>query len=191
MKGFSQNLNSQIPCLVQGERVVESYQTLVDILISALVIYVASIVYAKLVGLRSYAKISTPDFAMTVAIGSMIATTTLSKNVSAVEGCIGVAIIFALQYIFSKARQSAIPFTPWLENKPLLLMLRGEFMARNMKVCRVTKADLISKLRENNVKDLKSVNAVVFETTGDISIIHGHDVWEESFLDDVKGYEKE
>lgn len=43
----------------------------------------------------------------------------------------------------------------------------------NMRKARVTESDLWSKLREANVLNLNQVRAVVFEATGDISVLHG------------------
>ena len=42
----------------------------------------------------------------------------------------------------------------------------------NLKKARVTESDLRSKLREANVLDLSQVRAVIFEATGDISVLH-------------------
>jgi uncharacterized membrane protein YcaP (DUF421 family) len=49
----------------------------------------------------------------------------------------------------------------------------------NLKKARVTEGDLRSKLREANVLNLSQVRAVVFETTGDISVLHSSDENEE------------
>jgi uncharacterized membrane protein YcaP (DUF421 family) len=45
----------------------------------------------------------------------------------------------------------------------------------NLRKARVTRGDLRSKLREANVTDLSQLKAVVFETTGDISVLHKED----------------
>ncbi len=42
----------------------------------------------------------------------------------------------------------------------------------NLQKARVTRGDLRSKLPEANVTKLSHVKAVVFETTGDISVLH-------------------
>ena len=42
-----------------------------------------------------------------------------------------------------------------------------------MRARRVEEDDLIAKLREANVCDLSDVRAVVLETTGDITVLHG------------------
>ena len=51
-------------------------------------------------------------------------------------------------------------------------MKKEEILWSNMKKSKVTEGDLRVKLREANVLRLLEVKAVVFETTGDISVLH-------------------
>ena len=60
-----------------------------------------------------------------------------------------------------------------MQNQPALLMRDGVILHAALKATRVAENDLIAKLREANVLDLAQVRAVVLETTGDISVIHG------------------
>lgn len=43
----------------------------------------------------------------------------------------------------------------------------------NLDVANVSLNDLYAKLREANVLDTKDVHAVILETSGDISVLHG------------------
>lgn len=52
-------------------------------------------------------------------------------------------------------------------------MRDGEFDRAAMKKSRVAESDVWAKLREANALDLAQVRAVVLETTGDISVLHG------------------
>jgi uncharacterized membrane protein YcaP (DUF421 family) len=45
----------------------------------------------------------------------------------------------------------------------------------NLKKAHVTEGDLRAKLREANVLDLAQIRAVVFESTGDIAVLHTAD----------------
>ncbi|MDZ7755806.1 YetF domain-containing protein [Rhodohalobacter sp.] len=44
-----------------------------------------------------------------------------------------------------------------------------------MKTARVTREDLLAKLREANVTQFSQIKAVIMETTGDISVLHHQD----------------
>jgi len=58
----------------------------------------------------------------------------------------------------------------------------------NMKAVRVTEGDIRSKLRESNVTKLSDVKAVIFETTGNLVVLHKEDTHtvEDWILKDVK-----
>ncbi len=55
----------------------------------------------------------------------------------------------------------------------MILMVDGRMVEENLAQTRVTPSDVRSKLREANVLDPSEVKAVVLETTGDISVLHG------------------
>ena len=148
-----------------------SRTSLIAITLTAIGIYLAIILFTRIAGKRSFSKMSSFDFAMTVAVGSIIASTILSKSVSLLQGIIGLAAVYILQI-------SAAFLRRWhfvqkiIDNSPLLLMDKQTILYENLKKARVTEGDLRSKLREANVLDLSQVRAVIFETTGDISVLH-------------------
>ena len=59
------------------------------------------------------------------------------------------------------------------DNEPIVLMAGDRILRDNLDKTRVTENDLWGKLREANVLDPSEVRAVVLETTGDISVLHG------------------
>ncbi|MFN4761782.1 DUF421 domain-containing protein [Gillisia sp. Q332] len=158
-----------------------SFQSLLVICINAVGIYAAVILFTRISGKRSFSKMSSFDFAMTVAIGSILASTILSSSVTLLQGVVGLAAVYFLQ-IYAAFFRRFNAFSNLIDNKPLLLMDGPTILQHNLKKARVTNDDLRSKLRAANVLDLSQVRAVVFETTGDISVLHG--AGEEKKLDD-------
>lgn len=164
-----------------------SWDSLLAILISGIGIYAAVIIFTRIAGKRSFSKMSSFDFAMTVAIGSIIASTLLSKSVTLPEGVVGLALVYVLQLSIAFLRRFQ-PVTKLVDNSPLLLMDGKNILENNLKRAGVTEGDLRSKLREANVLEFSQIKAVVFETTGDISVLHSEeeiDV-EDWLLKDVK-----
>lgn len=155
-----------------------NWDSLFAIVISAAGIYTAVILFTRLAGKRSFSKMSSFDFAMTVAVGSLIATTVLSSSVSLWDGIIGLAAIYLLQISVALLRRFRI-VKKAVDNSPLLLMEGENILQKNLKKARVSEDDLRSKLREANVLKLSQVRAVVFETTGDISVLHTRDMNEQ------------
>lgn len=136
--------------------------------------YLAIIILTRIGGKRSFSKMSSFDFAITVALGSMIATTVLSKSVSLWDGIVGLTVLYILQFGTAFLRRYAF-ISKITDNAPLLLMQGEKVLHENLKKARVTESDLKAKLREANVLELSQVRAVIFETTGDIAVLHTTD----------------
>lgn len=141
-------------------------------LLSTLGIYLAVLIITRVNGLRTFAKMSSFDFAITIAIGSIIASTVISQQNSLLKGVVALAMLVLLQAIVAKLRKKSDGFEKAVTNTPVLLMSGPEIIWKNLKAERVTEADLYAKLREANVYDKSQVLAVILETTGDISVLH-------------------
>lgn len=165
-----------------------SATSLYAIILTAIGIYICTIVYTRIAGKRSFSKMSSFDFAMTVAIGSILATTILSKSTSLLQGAVGLASVYVLQLFVALLRRNK-QFQKLVDNQPVLLMDGQEILHENLKKSHVTLDDLKSKLREANVLELSQVRAVIFEATGDIAVLHTKDEnqqIEDFILEDVK-----
>lgn len=141
------------------------------IALSGLLIYISVIFFTRISGKRSISKMSSFDFAITIALGSVIATTLLSKSVTLLEGIFGLLCLYTFQSLAAYFRRYH-SFQNFIDNTPLLLMKGSNILHENLKKARVTETDLRSKLREANVLKLSQVRAVIFETTGDIVVLH-------------------
>ncbi|GGG44119.1 hypothetical protein GCM10011532_30240 [Christiangramia forsetii] len=113
------------------------------------------------------------DFASTIAVGSVLASVVLSTDHSLFKGAVALAGIIGFQSIFSLLVRKSNMFKRMATNNPLLLMQNGEILYANLKSANVGEGDLIAKLREANVLDYSEVKAVILESTGDMSVLHG------------------
>lgn len=143
--------------------------------LSAIVIYAAILLYTRLTGLRSFSKMSASDFAMTVAVGSLFASSISNPNPTIGVALIALGCLFAGQWLLAILRAKSSSFVAAVGNQPYLLMRGDQFLRENMAETNVTEEDIIAKLREANVLNMEQVKAVIFETTGDISVLHSKD----------------
>jgi uncharacterized membrane protein YcaP (DUF421 family) len=163
--------------------------SLFAIVLSAIGVYLAVIFLTQLAGKRSFTKMSSFDFAMTISIGAMIATTVLSPSVSLLQGVTGLAAIFLLEILSNFFRKRFAFYRRTVDNQPMFLMKGAEILWENLEKARITEGDLRAVLRRNNVLKVSQVKAVVFESTGDISVLKsaendpGPEEW---LLEDVK-----
>ncbi|GAA4780094.1 DUF421 domain-containing protein [Stakelama sediminis] len=135
------------------------------------------IIVVRLIGLRTFSKMTAFDFVVTLATGSCLASAATASSWSAfVQAMIAIAALLVAQMGLAFGRKSSKSVHNGLENEPLLLMRDGEFIEKALKISRVSRSDVVAKLREANALQLSRVRAVVLETTGDISVLHGEQV---------------
>lgn len=149
-----------------------------DLIMRGVVLTTVAIAWVVLLvrinGLRSFSKMTNFDFVMTVAIGSLLAGASQSTGWPGfLQTMIAMAMLFVIQYSTARIRKTSDRFEAIMQNTPVLLMRDGIILQDALTKTRVAESDLIAKLREANVLDFSQVRAVVLETTGDISVLHG------------------
>ncbi len=157
------------------------------VVVSAIAIFCAVILIARTVGLRAFSKMSSFDFAVTVATGSVMAAVA-SSSTSLANGVLALVVLFACQWVVAQLRRRT-SFAKVVDNQPIALMVDGEFIAENLTSSRVTESDVYAKLREANVLRMDDVRMVVLETTGEVSVLHGDGPVDEEILGDVRGFD--
>lgn len=146
---------------------------LLDLMLRIPIVVGAIILFTRLHGLRSFSKMSGFDFAVTVSFGSILAGAVTAPKTNLDVFLFALGGLFVMQVILSQARaRFSFPAT-LLDNAPLLVMESGNILKANLKNAGMTEADLIAKLREANAFDLRTVHAVIVESTGDVSVLHG------------------
>ncbi|MEO9892740.1 YetF domain-containing protein [Aurantibacter sp.] len=149
-----------------------SIQEILLLILSVFGIFTIIIVLTRVFGLRTFAKMSSFDFASTIAIGSILASIILNSDYSLLKGGIALLTIIAFQTLFSYLVRNVKAFQQLFTNKPQIIMWNGKILYKKLKKCNVGEDDLIAKLREANVHNFNEVKAVIFESTGDVSVIH-------------------
>ncbi|WP_199803350.1 DUF421 domain-containing protein [Erythrobacter rubeus] len=143
-------------------------------------------VLIRINGLRSLSKMTNFDFVMTIALGSLLAGAAQASDWSGFsQPMIAMAALILAQAFSARLRKSSDSFEEIAQNEPLMLMRDGEILRDAMTKARVAESDLIAKLREANVMDFSEVRAVVLETTGDVSVLHGEEL-DERLIENVR-----
>lgn len=159
-------------------------EPMLDVLLRGLVLTALAMVWVvvlvRINGLRSFSKMTNFDFVMTVAVGSLLAGASQSTNWTAFAQTLSaMAALFLVQYLAARLRKASSTFASLMQNRPVVLMRDGRIIEEALAETRVAKDDLIAKLREANALDFSKVRAVILETTGDVSVLHGEACAEE------------
>jgi uncharacterized membrane protein YcaP (DUF421 family) len=162
------------------DRLGASWQTIGVLVVSATAVYAAVILLTRLSGARSLAKMSSFDFAATVAIGSTVSSVTIG-TAPLLSGVVVLAMLYGLQYAVARVRRAGL-LQGALDNSSLVLVADGRLLTGNLDHAGVSDAELWSQLRLHGVQRLEQVRAVVLETTGDMSVLTGDGGIDEELL---------
>ncbi len=146
--------------------------TAILVILSVFGIFTGIIIITRIFGLRTFAKMSSFDFASTIAVGSILAAIVINKDQGVLKGILALVCVIGFQTLFSFLVRKSNWFKKLFTNKPQMLMKDGEIYYDNLQKCNVGVSDLMAKLREANVHKFSEVQAVIFESTGDISVLH-------------------
>jgi uncharacterized membrane protein YcaP (DUF421 family) len=152
--------------------------TILDIVTRAVLLSAVGIAWVvaliRMVGLRTLSKMTNFDFVITLATGSLLAGAVQATGWTGfAQALLAMAALVFFQYLLAKGRRNSDRFEDAIQNGPIFLMYDGEFIDKALEVSRVAKSDVLAKLREANALELGKVRAVVLETTGDVSVLHG------------------
>ena len=157
------------------------------VLIGALA-YVILVFLLRISGKRTLTKLNAFDLVVTVALGSTLASTIMSKTVALAEGATAFALLVLLQFVITLLSVKFKPFSHLVKAEPQLLLFDGEFMMDAMNRERVTRAEVCNAVRSGGTASLSKVHAVVLETDGSLSVIKVEGGTDNSALEGVSGW---
>jgi uncharacterized membrane protein YcaP (DUF421 family) len=141
------------------------------VLASSFIFFIITVAISKLVGIRSFTRVSSFDFLITFAMGALLASTIIDNEISVAQGSVALLSLYSLQAMITYLRRHFAFFKRIVDNQPVLLMREGMMQEDNMKFARITEYELRAKLREHNVINYGQVLAAVLEVNGEVSVL--------------------
>ncbi len=168
-----------------------SWDSLLRIVISTIMAYLAMVFFLRITGKRTLSKMNAFDFVITVALGSSLATVVLNKNVPILNGAVAFFMLIGLQLLITwlSVRNPAIK--KMVTSRPTLLLYKGEIFEDIIRKERITREELFVAARSKGIPRLSDLDAIVLETTGDITIIPQLPSQRTETMSDVEYYNKE
>ena len=108
---------------------------------------------------------------MTVALGSTLATSLLSSEVSLAEGVLAISLLILLQFVVAWAPCAMASGARSSKAKPALLVLHGRIRNEELRRCRIAAEEIHQAIRASGYTDLGGIAAVVLETDGSLNVI--------------------
>lgn len=147
------------------------WDSLLRTLVVGVLAYVALVVFLRIAGKRTLAKMNAFDLVVTVALGSTLATVLLARDVALAEGALAFALLIGLQFAVTWSSVRARWVRRLATGEPLMLLYCGEFLPAALRQARVTEDEVRAAVRSAGVDSLNKVRAVVLETDGSLSVV--------------------
>lgn len=167
--------------------IFDNWSSILRILIVGFSAYFVLIFLLRLSGKRTLSKWNAFDFVVTVALGSVLATVVVSKDVTLMDGVWALILLIVLQFIITRLSIKI----KWVENlikaKPTLLFSKGEFLSAALEKQRVTESEIRMAIRAAGCAAVEEIEAVVLETDGTLSVIQKSSTGSRTALEDVAG----
>lgn len=148
-----------------------SWSGILRVLLVGALAYVGLVVVLRITGKRTLSKMNAFDLIVTVALGSALASTMLSKSTPLAEGLAGMTLLVLLQYAVTWASVRSDRFQAFVKAKPSILLHRGEWQRRAMRQERVTQEEILAALRNQGTSAINATTTVVIETDGSLSVL--------------------
>lgn len=149
----------------------DSWSAVGQVLLVAGPTYVLLVTLLRAYGKRAVSKLNAFDLVVTVAMGSMLSSVLLSRDVSFAQGAAGFVALMALQYLVARLSLSSTRFARLVRAEPRLLLENGEFLEHALRSERVTRGEVLSALRSSGIGRIDEAGAVVLETDGSLSVL--------------------
>lgn len=148
-----------------------SWFDLLRVVVVGTLAYTALIVWLRVSGKRSLSKWNAFDLIVTIALGSVLASTFLSKTVALAEGIFAFTVLIGLQFIITWLSVRSALVRKLVKAEPTLLLDRGRFLHDALHAQRVTESEVRAAVRAAGCAALEDVSAVVLETDGSFSVL--------------------
>ena len=157
---------------MDGTRIFfDGWTNLLQILIIAPVLYLTIIRFVRLAGKRSTSQMNNFDWIVTVAMGSIVGSGIILKDVTLSESAFAVFVLLAVQWGVTKALMHSEHVRAVVKAEPRVLARHGTYIRSAMEEERITEQEVQSALREAGLRDLSQTEAVVLETDASISVL--------------------
>lgn len=149
----------------------QSWESIGRIAVTTLLAYFTLVILLRITGKRTLSKMNAFDFIVTIALGSSFATVALNKNVPLADGALVFFILIMLQFIITWLSVRIGRFKKLITSRPALLVYKGKILHSALKKERVTIEELYVAVRKKGFSNVGDIDAVIIETTGDMTVI--------------------
>ena len=140
------------------------------VVVKAVLLFAVTVIGLRLGERRTLAQLGAFDFAVAVAIGSIIGRTVTASDTSFLTGAVALVTLLAVHRLVALGRRHS-RIARAVDHPPVVLVARGEIVEREAARAGLTTADVYALLRQHDVDDLSEVGYLLYETRGATTLV--------------------
>ena len=150
----------------------DSYATLLKTVVVGLACYASLIMMLRASGKRTLSKMNMFDFVVTVALGSVMASTLISDGVTYLQGVTAFATLILAQYVVTFLSVRSRGFERLVKSDPTILYYKGRYLEDAMRRERVPKSEVLGAIRQSGQGAPAEIAAVLLESSGELIVMN-------------------
>ncbi|MDP3418605.1 DUF421 domain-containing protein [Falsiroseomonas sp.] len=154
-----------------ADMLFQDWTSLIRVVLVGSLAYPALVLFLRVSGKRTLAKLNAFDLVVTVALGSTLATVLLNRDVTLAEGLVALLLLIGLQFLVAWLSVRSARFSDLVKSEPTLLLHQGRLLESAMRGQRVTQAEMLAALRSGGLSGPEAAESVVLETDGTMSVM--------------------
>ena len=140
-------------------------------LIRTVILYAAVMIAMRLLGKRQIGQMEPSDLVALVMMTELAAIPMQDLDVPLVCGLVPVVTLVLIEMILSFLLIKKRRLRFWLADKPEIVVRNGRIDRERLIACRISLDELIGLLREQGENDVTALRYVIFEPSGNLSVI--------------------
>jgi uncharacterized membrane protein YcaP (DUF421 family) len=124
-----------------------------------------------MMGKREIGKLSVLDFVVSIMIAELAVISIEDPEVPMLNSLVSIFVLLGVQLVLAIISLKSRKMREFVDGKPSLIIKEGKVDEYEMKKQRYNFDDLLTQLRENNIRNLNEVEFGILETTGKLSVI--------------------
>lgn len=148
----------------------QDWEGIVRTVIVGFLAYVVLVIFLRVSGKRTLAKLNAFDLVVTVALGSTLSAIVLQESVALAEGAVALALLVAAQFAVTFTSVRSASFADLVRSEPSLLAKDGRYCEATMRRERITKEEALSAVRSSGGHQIEGVATLILESDGSMSV---------------------
>lgn len=147
-----------------------SWGQLLLVVVSAIAIYLAFMLYVRLFGARVLSNVTSFDAVVVIMFGAVAGRAILGETPTLLAGILGLGTLMGMEALFGSLRQHFGRFRV-VGHQARVLMAHGTILSRAARAAHVSRSDILVSLRRAGISRFDQVQCVILEPNGALSVI--------------------